>query len=352
MPARYFALLTNLAERTGERRAWLGDVGFRIPGSNVSDGAWAAQLTDARWRGMHPELMPFAEDGFGNLFCFVRSERPSMRGDRGVVYWMYETYRAVPIASSFDAFLNWTALTSWVAARRGDPVIDDEHFDNEILPVLDAVGIRPDVEAGLETSDPDPLGVHHAVLRLDPEAPGARVAIANWLALHDRPLEALDMCAEALFAFPDFAGARAAASRILVDEGGTRLCEALVQTLQRPLVYGGDEAMPFLRDIPPTDIDWTVTTLAAQQEFADLADDPLWTLVTREDPTSCHPWIQLAIDYANDDVLDHAATAACNALFVGFNTDLGAEIHGLLSEIYAALGWSWHAEVCARWAPR
>ena len=65
-----------------------------------------------------------------------------------------------------------------------------------------------------------------------------------------------------------------------------------------------------------------------------------------------YKWIQLAIDYANDDVLDHAATAACNALFVGFNTELGAEIHGLLSEIYAALGWSWHAEVCARWAPR
>ena len=92
------------------------------------------------------------------------------------------------------------------------------------------------------------------------------------------------MCAEAAFGFPEFAGARATAARILSQDGGQRLCEALAQTLQRPLVYGGDETMPFLRDLPPTDANWAAEMLSAQQEFADTSDDPLWTLVLRDDP--------------------------------------------------------------------
>ena len=49
---------------------------------------------------MHPDLLPFARDGWGNRFCFV--DAPDALAPEGfaIVYWMYETFSAVPIASS------------------------------------------------------------------------------------------------------------------------------------------------------------------------------------------------------------------------------------------------------------
>ena len=142
LPARYLALLSLLRERSGERRAWFGDVGFRLPGADVESATWVERLTDARWRGMHPDLIPFAEDGFDNQFCFVRSERRSMRRCRAVVYWTYETYRAVPIASSFDAFLRWAALTAHVSVLRGEPFVDPDVVTERAEPGASGAGHR------------------------------------------------------------------------------------------------------------------------------------------------------------------------------------------------------------------
>lgn len=348
------ALIGLLAERCPtDRRAWLGDVGYLLPTSNVDEDGWLASLEHERWRGMHPDLIPFAQDGFGNRFCFVRSERDAMRGVRAIAYWMYETYRAVPVASSFDAFLGWNALTAHLAARRGDAVIDEEHVQGDLLPLLAEVGAEVDLDAALDVSDPDVVGVHRAILNLDPQAPGAQVGLAAWMAKHDRPLEALDLCADACFSFPEFAGARALSARILRDEHDLeRLGDALVQTLQRPLAYAGDEAMPFLRDLRPVDLDAVVETLASQEDVPELiADIALANFVLREDPSLPQSWTILALDYAREDALEKAVTAANNALYLGLTSPLCVEIHGLLEELYDALGWAWHARMVRRWGP-
>ena len=43
-----------------------------MPTDGVVDEDWLEELAGQRWRGMHPTLIPFARDGWGNRFCFVR----------------------------------------------------------------------------------------------------------------------------------------------------------------------------------------------------------------------------------------------------------------------------------------
>lgn len=349
-PARYMALLSQFD--TNEPRAWLGDVGFRLPVSDRDRGRWAGVLTDRRWQGMHPDLMPFAEDGFGNQFCFYRRPREGAVRSLPIVYWMYETYRAVPIASSFDGFLAWIGLTGFVAARHGDPIVDRTHLTKVLWPALDAVGIHHDYGAALESHDPTGQEVQKGYLQLDPESPAALLSMAQWESARGRPLEALDYCAEAAFSFPDFAASRYTAARILNAAGdGVAEFDALMQTLERPMLFGGDAGMTGFRALPQVDVRWVVDELAKHPAFAESeATSPLWTLVLRDDPSVAQSWVDAALDYAEENELERSVTMATNALFLGFGSDLGPLIHGLLGELYSALGWDWHQDVVLRWA--
>lgn len=351
-PARYLALLTQLEARSDATRVWLADVGFRVPRTERDRGAWEGALSKRRWQGMHPDLMPFAEDGFGNQFCFYRSEQEQSRRSRAIVYWMYETYRAVPIASTFDGFLGWIGLTGFLAARHGDPIVDREHLDTELLPALHAIGVTHEYASVLESTDPTPAEIHRGFLQIDPAAPASLVAQGVWLADHDRALEALDQCAEASFAFPEFAAARFQAARILdVSGDGVAEFDALTQTLERPLLYGGDPGMVGFRGVPELDPNWVVSKLAKHPSFSDHETrSPLWTLVLRDDPMAPQSWVDVALDFAEDNELERSVAMAVNALFLGFGTELGPLIHGLLAELYAALGWDWHEEMATRWA--
>ncbi|MCB9532446.1 MAG: SMI1/KNR4 family protein [Myxococcales bacterium] len=351
LPRLYVALLESLRERgPNVQRTWLGDVGFAVPTESV-DAAWEAHLTAARWNGMHPDLMPFAEDGFGNQFCFYRSARDGCRANRSIVYWMYETYRAVPVASTFEGFLGWLQLMACVEARGGDPVVDRAHVDRELMPLMNELGCAIDPDDVLDEPDPTPMALHRAHLRVDANAAAPRVALASH-ASRGNELQALDLCAEATFSFPEFAGARAAAARILSRSGDTdALAEALFQTLQRPLVYGGDPFMHGFRGVPEVDASWTAERLAAHTNPPEhVLRSPLWTLVIQDDPLAARSWVQLALDFVQEEELEVAVTMATNALFLGFGGELGGQIHGLLVELYDALEWTWHRDVCARFA--
>jgi len=302
---------------------------------------------------MHPDLLPFAEDGFGNRFCFVCRGGAADGDQPPVAYWMYETYRALPIASSFCGFLYWAALTAHVAARRGDPIITATHIEQEFLPVLAEIGLDADVLSALESPDPDAIEVHRALTRLHPSAPGSRLAIAVDLAAHGRMIEALEHCREASEHFPEFAGASSIQARILGTEGDQRgMVESLVTTLGRPLIYGGDPLMPHFRDVPEVDPSWVVEQLTASPILHEQSlIEPIWTLVFRDDPTAAKSWAQLALDCVHEERLEAAVIMATIALLFGFNTAIGDEIHALLAELYGALGWGGHAQAVERWLP-
>ena len=354
LPRLYVELMHAVAQSRGDaRQVWLGDVGFYMHNDD-DQSRWSDALASRRWRGMHPDLVPFAEDGFGNRFCFYRSARDGCRVNRSIVYWMYETYRAVPVASGFAGFLAWLQLSAYVAARRGDPVIDRRHVDEEIAPLMDALGCALDVAAALDEPDPAPVDVHRAHLRVDPHAPGPAVSLAAYLGDHDAELEALDLCAEATFSFPEFAAARLVAGRLHQRAGDSaHAAEAYMQTLLRPLVYGGDPQMNGFRRLPEVDATQVVERLLALPDVPDsVIDSPIWTMARRDDPRSPRAWLQLAGEYAMESDLETAVVMATNALYLGVASELLPGIEGLLAELYGALEWDWHHRVAAPGNPQ
>lgn len=352
LPNRYLTLLTALRDHREGRRAWLGDVGFRLGTGAHDDAEWHAILTSSRWRGMHPDLVPFAEDGFGNQFCFVHGSSEAMEGVQGVVYWMYETYRAVPIASSFDAFLKWVALTAGVSARRGDEVVDEQHVSGELLPMLTEIGLGVTAAELAVGPDVGQSSVHTAFLRMDRRAPGSLLSLARRQFDEGRGIEAIETCRLALAAFPDFAAARVLEARILLTDGDPQACRALQSALRLPLVYGGDTTMPFMAEVQESDPAWVAESLAKHPMMQRISDDdPIWILATRDDPMVATSWVEVALDYARAGDFEDAVAMACNAQWLGLGTSLEPEIHGLLHELYTALDRPWHAGAVARWGP-
>lgn len=350
LPERYLTLLNALAARPGEKRTWLGDVGI-WRGPATSSDARLEVLTQRRWKGMHPDLVPFAEDGFGNLFCFVHRAAGSVPS-HAIVYWMYETYRAVPIASSFDAFLRWMTLTAAVAARNNDPVIDHEHVQQELLPLLTSIGLDIDnnaLETGNDTGQP---AVHKAFLQLDPHSPGSLICDARRLLHESRNFEALEAAHLALRAFPGFTAAQTFEASVLAADNDPQAARALFKSLRMPMVYGGDLTMSFFGAVPRVDPAVITDALRTHPELDRIADDdPLWILATQDDPVNPSAWVQVALDYANAGELDDAVTMATNALWLSLGESIEPQIHGLLRELYEVLGHPWHAAAMARWEP-
>ena len=353
LPDSYLRFSTHLREVTGaETTAWFGDVGFFVPRSTDLLQSWIIQLARRRWTGMHPDLVPFAADGAGNLFCFVLSAATPMRDTQAVVLWMYETYRCVPVASSFDLFVAWIGITSFAAVRRGNiAILDAAGYDLRILPLLDRFDLATDFHVLLPEPYPSNTEVSRAFLRIDPEAPASLVLTACRLGQSANELRGLAEAQHALEVFPHFGAAALAAGRIHeLHRDRAEAHAAYRRALRSPLTYSGDSMMPFLSEVPELDLEELTTKLANDPGF----DDPYgeWAsleLILDNDPNEPEPWLHAAVDAANDQQLEQGVTFAANALHLtAQKPETAMESISLLLELYEALGWSWHHRLLER----
>ncbi len=334
----------------GENHAWFGDVGFFVPSGGAPDEAWVEELVRRRWPGMHPDLLPFAHDGADNLYCLHRSARHAMRDVAPVMLWMYETYHAVPVASSFETFVAWLGLTAWTTVRRGsDPVIDAHHFDAAVRPLLERFDLSTEFSVLLPEPYPSNAEVHRAFLKLDPFAPASLVAAGMRQQQAGMGLRGIESVDRALSAFPEFSAAAVARSRIqasLRDLPGE--LAAVEQALRLPLAYSGDAMMPFLGEVPEVDAGALLETLNGHPLPTDsIFAEPAWELLLYDDPTSPQTWLQVAADWANAGALEESVTLACNALHLSGNgpPEAAMETLSLLLELYEALHWPWHHHI-------
>lgn len=341
-----YARLMAAAEGDDEGLIWLGEIGLRVPEDGVVDEDWLEELAGQRWRGMHPTLIPFARDGWGNRFCFVRPGAAHGSEGSAIVYWMYETFTAVPIASTCEGFLRWLGLVTWAHER--DPNYDTvESGDASVVHrLLAEVDLEVDYEALLPMPAPERRDVLAAALALDPSSPAARVTRALWRADQGDQLGAIADAETAAREFPDFAGAWAAKVRILANEpDSSERFDALLMALRRPMCFSGDRDMPWFRDVPPIEITTFAEALANHPRWESVERyDPIWDLVQRLDPTSPTSWCEVALAYADANAIAEAVPMACNALHCALDdATMRAAVERLLVELYEALGWSWHA---------
>ena len=343
VPASYLGALEWMRDRSHDAEFWIGDVGFWTSPLQEAPMVWEA-LARRRWPGMHPDFVPFAVDGFGNMFCFHRASVPMGAGQLPVVYWQYETYTAVPVSGSFDHFLAWIWLTASVSARRGvDPLIDHDHLTTVIEPLFDALGraVPSPLSDGYGT---DLWALHRALIAADPRAAGSLLvsALDDLDASHD--LRIIERCRMAREAFPQFTAAYLAEADLLEafgDDGET--ADLLLTAMKLPLVFSGDPEMAFYYQVPsvnPTEIAERLVAMPHVHEIS--VEEPIWDIVMRMDPRGPASWLEVAVDYANSGSLTTAVSAATNALWLGVAVPEGVDALILLDELYEALGHSWH----------
>lgn len=346
----YWEVLRLAPKDSDDPCFWMGEAGFFLPRDGQSPENWILELLSRRWPAMHPDLVPFAVDASGNRYCF---HVPGVRRGRraAVVCWMYETYFALPVASSFDTFLDWIGLTTaWVARQGIDPVLDVGHLETVVEPMARALG-RPGAYATYFHHPESTLThLHRAMLHLDRYAAGSltwesrRVWEDGWGqpgAQHARA---------ALQAFPECAAAHLVLARYgNVGSAGSVRAEALAQVLRTPLVYAGDPAMRHfggLEGLHPAGIAERIADLPEALDL--LEDDPLLELVLREDPQQPDAWLRVAFRWLEREAMRPAIHAASNALLLGQSSPLLPDTLAFLAELYEAAGWTWHEQLIAR----
>ena len=338
----------------GAREVFLGDVGFPlVPDAVDAAGVHGAYLA-RRWPGMHPDLLPFAVDSCGNRFCLVRGVGATNPERFPVAWWMYETYRAVPIASSFDRFLDWVGLSSALSAQRlVNPLTTAEHHARVVQPALEAMGVRRDFDA-LTASRAAPLGsLGLGMMRVDPGSAGARVLAAERALQQGRTRDAARHAEAALEAFPEFLAARWFLSGLdLPWRQEAELTELTRSLLTTPWLWQGDGFMPEFGEIPSATPQELVARVTQQLAPSECDEDPAVAAAWYDDPMAPLTWLRVAVEVAELGDPTRAIGVATNALFLSRGVQDRLDALSLLDELYDAVDATWHRAVILEDAAR
>lgn len=334
----------EVAADTGELT--LGAVTFRSVG-DVAAEELSETLAADRWTSMPPSMLPFAVDAVGNRFCIVMDEDIDDPERLPVIYWMYETALAVPIASCFERFLDWVGLVSEIHVRRGaDEAYARAHHEEVVQPTLKALGVERDFFA-LTTSPFSPVGsLHLGMMRVDPEAPGSRVVAAHRASIDNRQKDAILHARAALDSFPGFLSALW--FLVNFENAPIRVIgyKDLVRRLARmPLVYRGDPMMAEFVDIPSPRLYEISKRISSVATSLDAAEDPVVELLMWDDVYEPTSWLRAALELANAEQYACAHTAAINAAYVATDKDVLRDIWMFQEELYGEMQWKWHANM-------
>lgn len=333
-----------VAEASGELT--LGAVTFRSTRHMPDSDPIEALIAD-RWTAMAPELLPFAVDAVGNRFCLVMDDTQEDPEKLPVVYWMYETALAVPIASCFDRFLDWIGLVSEIYVRRAtDEIYSRADHENIVLPALESVGVQRDFFA-LTTSPFSPVGsLHLGMMRVDPDAAGSRLVAAHRAQVDNRQKDAILHARAALKSFPGFVSALW--FLVTFDNAHIRVIgyKDLVRKLARmPLIYRGDAMMSEFIDIPSPKVRDIAQKVSEVVTPLEAAEDPVVELLLWDDVYEPTSWLRAALELANNEQYLCAHTAAINAVYLATDRDTLHDIWLFQHELYEVMEWAWHASM-------
>lgn len=328
---------------------FIGDVGFQRDDFDYENEQVLVQkLINKRWPKMHTELIPFAHDGAGNRFCFIFPHDELNTGRRPIAYWMYETYRAVPIASSFSHFLHWVAMRTLETVERGvDPHIDREHLQSIVIPLMDELGLAHDFDESMRTVRTPLVTAHQGMLQVDPGSPGALLLEASRELRRGHWSRAEDYGNRAIMNFHRFAAAHVFLAELENHHAGSRKQRKhLLETLTSPLCYAGDPRMPGLHDLPNIELNRVVHQLIQYKGNDSFQGyEPIRDLIDIDNPEDATAWMRSSLDYAERGDLDRAMALASNALFLAWSPTITSDVLLLLEELYALRRSTLHLDI-------
>ncbi|TVQ96061.1 MAG: SMI1/KNR4 family protein [Deltaproteobacteria bacterium] len=340
----------------GTGPVWVGEAGFLLPTGAEAGPDHATDVADwllhRRFPGAHPAFLPFAVDGAGNQFCFRFAPGG---GPPSVVYWMYETFAALPISGSFAGFLDWLGLTTAFAARQGlHAVLDELHLQEVVLPTLEALGRTVRYPRFFEASGVRLGDLHRAIVEVDPGAAASHLVLGVLAGDAGSLPTAVERCDRALALVPDFVLAASVRGDLRRDESLWRAHDDWLLAFRGFHGLGGDGQMPWYGGVlPPHDISRLAELLSAGPDVGERSlGEPLWELILYDDPTQPEPWLRTAMEHIEHGELRAAVDMAVNALYFGCHDRLAPEIANLLAELHDALDNPWLARAARMDAER
>jgi hypothetical protein len=350
LPQEYLALVYHATQSatSDENRYWVGEAGFFLPDRSQAMERWTDALLNKRWPWMNPELVPFADDGAGNQFCFhVRAgSEPRITA---IVYWSYETYRALPVASDFGCFLDWLFVVAHTMARSLNlSPLDMDHYEDVLVPLAER--LRRSSVRRLDSLYRSTHSVHRQIVELNPRCPASQLIVGMQEVTSGNVESGSEHLHRAALEFPEFCTAYMAESEALEAVLNAPQQLALwARCLRSPLAFAGDPQLTQFGDVPVYEPVWLFEKLAACAQFVDQPFPlPVFEMVATDPPASADTWLRSAIDCANEGDVDLGITFAHNASLYLMNT--GAEHHSflLLQEFYECNDWGWHVDVVER----
>lgn len=183
---------------------------------------------------MMPGLVPFAEEGDGDTYCFYLPWKDAL-GQVPIGVWMHETNHFLPISHSMKSFLVW-----WVTKETLDGV-GGEDWD-EMRKILELLRGSCGMEdyTFLATAPHCAAAWHENVLQTDPAAPFSLSYLgASQFALHGIETS-LQMLAEAEAALPGFGAPSLWQARLMAMAGKpTEAHRAYWRHLRTPMFCNG-----------------------------------------------------------------------------------------------------------------
>lgn len=356
LPAAWFQLQRWSAQHGGvpERVEWVGPVGWLVtdPGEPQVE-----QLLRRRWIGMHPDLIPFAQDESYHAFCFVvLPDRPGVVS--GIVHWNHETRRAIPLAGSFDTFLDWVALAAQVPWF-DDPFVQGNHFDTVRAAWRDLARDMPLLAPESERI-PAAIALHTTLRDMQDDAAGSLLLHALELHGARNPGRCDRMLDAALQAFPPFTGVHAHRALILQKRNADLRAErdALCDAVLGHHVYLGDSFLPYVPHVPEVSVrdltDRLVEVSEALTTRPAHIPDPLWELVFDRSTHQPEGWLEAARELntglgvgatPHQDAARFAIQAGCNALQTSDVDSHGRSTARFLLQLYRELGCDLHVRI-------
>jgi hypothetical protein len=345
----YLALIHKAVQRQpAARHFWFSDAGFYLPEPGRPMERWLDQLVSHRWPWMTAELLPFAADGRGNQFCF------HIRGDvepriTGIVYWSYETYRAIPLTADFAGFMDWLLVVAHTMGRTLNlPPLDEEHFVQVVSPL--AKILRPQTLEALPGLLRGSISTHSQLAALNGRCASSQLVLGIARLETEQWEAGLERVHRAQLEFPEFFSSFQAESQLLGDRlTSQQQLEAWIRCLRAPLMFSGDPELPHYADIPESDPVWLFDRLSSSMDFLD-EDLPVavFRMVASDTPDLYETWLHAAVECANEGDVRLAVTFTQNASLLSLNS--GNEHHSflLLQELFESLEWTWHQEIVER----
>ncbi len=303
---------------------------------------------DSRPAMLMPGLIPFAEEGDGDLYCMYLPWK-SADGNVPIGIWLNETNHFLPITNRMDVFLLW-----WLIKETHDAVTGEDW--TEVVKMLELFQQSCGLDHIDLLSDPprSALEWHTIMLQMDPQAPFSLTYVAlSQFALQGFDLS-LEMLTDAERSVPNFGAASLWQARIHAMRGHVQKAhQAYWRHLRTPIFANGYHYWWHAGDLQvPESSEIEAIRFFEEAEIRPprgILEHPKFRFLKENDPTDHRKRLRLVKELERIGDFEGALVEMENTFFLkSWDADIAQELLESLLCVYPEHNRIREAEQCRR----